>query len=96
VTGLFQRDQSCVMCGVILAFGAQVDKEPIAAVQRGIAERLAIDRDQALAVLAGGFRDQLFCPGPQDRTIESVCFKSVRRSMPAAAAGTSPNGDSTE
>ena len=34
--------------------------------------------------------------GPHERTIASVCFSKVAMSMPAAAAGTSPNGDSTE
>ena len=34
--------------------------------------------------------------GPQERTIESVCLMRVRTSMPAVAAGTRPNGDSTE
>ena len=34
--------------------------------------------------------------GPQERTIASVCWIRVRTSMPAAAAGTRPNGDSTE
>ena len=33
---------------------------------------------------------------PQERTIASVCLIRLLTSMPAAAAGTSPNGDSTE
>ena len=35
------------------------------AVDRRIAQRLAVDRDQALAFLAGGFRDQLLGPGAE-------------------------------
>src|ERR1700710_2453117 len=34
--------------------------------------------------------------GPHDRTIESERLRTFARSTPAAAAGTSPNGDSTE
>ena len=63
--GCFQRGQLLVMRGVVFAFGADVDEEAILAVERGIAERFAVDRDQALAVLAGGFRDQLFGPGAE-------------------------------
>ena len=63
--GCFQRGQLRVMRRVVFAFGAKVDEEAILAVERGIAERLAVDRDQALAFLAGGFRDQLFGPGAE-------------------------------
>ena len=63
--GRFQRGQLLVMRGVVFAFGADVDEEPVAAVERGIAERFAVDRDQALALLAGGFRDQLLGPGAE-------------------------------
>ncbi len=65
MSGFFQRGELVVMRGVALAFGADVDEEAVAAVDRGIAERFAVDRDQALAVLAGGFRDQLFGPGAE-------------------------------
>ena len=63
--GRFQRGELFVMRGVVLAFGADVDEEAIVAVQRRIAQRFAVDRDQALAFLAGGFRDQLFGPGAE-------------------------------
>ena len=33
---------------------------------------------------------------PQERTIASACVITLRTSIPAAAAGTRPNGDSTE
>ena len=63
--GLFQRGELVVMAAVVFAFGAKVDEEAVVAVDGGIAERLAVDRDQALAVLAGGFRDQLLGPGAE-------------------------------
>ena len=63
--GLLQRGELVVMRGVVFALGAQVDEEAVVAVERGVAERFAIDRDQALAVLAGRFRDQLLGPGAE-------------------------------
>ena len=65
MTGCLQRSQPVVMRGIVFALGADVDEETILAVKRGIAERFAVDRDQALAFLAGGFRDQLFGPGAE-------------------------------
>ncbi|MFK4398646.1 hypothetical protein ABIF31_005203 [Bradyrhizobium elkanii] len=53
------------MRGVVLAIGTQVDEEAVVAVDRRLANRLALDRDQALAVLAGRFRDQLLGPGAE-------------------------------
>ena len=63
--GRFERFEPVVMRGVVFAFGSDIDEEAVVAVKRGIAERLAVDRDQALAVLAGGFGDQLFGPGAE-------------------------------
>ena len=63
--GRLERLEPVVMRGVVFAFGADIDEEAVVAVKRGIAERLAIDRDQALAFLAGGFGDQLFGPGAE-------------------------------
>ena len=63
--GRLQRLEPVVMRGVVFAFGADIDEEAVVAVKRGIAERFAVDRDQALAVLAGGFGDQLFGPGAE-------------------------------
>jgi len=54
-----------LMRAVAFAFGTKVDEEAIVAVERHIAQRLTVDRDQALTVLAGGFRDQLFGPGAE-------------------------------
>ena len=63
--GRFQRVEPVVMRGVVFAFGPDIDEEAVVAVERGIAERFAVDRDQALAVLAGGFGDQLLGPGAE-------------------------------
>ena len=65
MSGRLQRLEPVVMRGVVFAFGADIDEEAVVAVKRGIAERLAVDRDQTLAVLAGGFGDQLFGPGAE-------------------------------
>jgi hypothetical protein len=65
VAGLFERGQLLIMRGVVLAIGADTDEEAILAIQRHIAQRFAIDRDQALAVLPSGFRDQLLGPGTE-------------------------------
>ena len=65
VSGLFQRGEPVIVASVTFTFGAKVDEETIPAVDDGLAERLAVDRDQPLAVLAGGFRDQLFGPGAE-------------------------------
>ena len=65
MSGLLQRREPGVMPGIVLAFGAQVDEEAIVAINRGLAKRLAVDRDQSLAVLAGQFRDQLLGPGAE-------------------------------
>ncbi len=65
MSGLFQRRQLGVMRGVVFAFGADVDEEAVVAVGCRLAERFAVDRDQALAVLAGGFGDQLLGPGAE-------------------------------
>ena len=63
--GLFQRGQLVLMRGVVFAVGADIDEEAVVAVERDVVQRLAVDRDQALAILAGGFRDQLFGPGAE-------------------------------
>ena len=63
--GRLQRLEPVVMRGVVFALGPDIDEEAVVAVKRGIAERLAVDRDQALAFLAGGFGDQLFGPGAE-------------------------------
>ncbi|MGY4314565.1 hypothetical protein ACVWW1_003892 [Bradyrhizobium sp. JR3.5] len=65
MAGGLERGELCLMRGVVLALGAQVDEEAVVAVDRGVADGFALDRDQALAVLAGRFRDQLLGPGAE-------------------------------
>src|SRR5262249_57777442 len=60
-----QRYDRAVLRGVGFARVGQIDEHPIRAVDRLSAERLGIDRDQALAVLAGGFGEQLLGPGTE-------------------------------
>ena len=63
--GLLQRGQFFIVRSIVFAFGPDVDEEPVPSIQRHLANRFAVDRDQALAFLAGGFRDQLFGPGTE-------------------------------
>ena len=63
--GLLQRGQFFIMRSIVFAFGPDVDEEPVQSIQRHLAKRFAVDRDQALAPLAGRFRDQLFGPGAE-------------------------------
>ncbi len=65
MAGALQRGELVVMRGVALAFGPDIDEEAVIAVKRNVAERLAVDRNEALAFLAGGFRNQLFGPGAE-------------------------------
>ncbi len=62
MAGSFQRGQFFLMRGVAFAFGADIDEEAIVAVDGRIAQRFAVDRNQALALLAGRFRNQLLGP----------------------------------
>ena len=65
VTSPFECGKLLVMRGVVIALHADVDEEAVVTVQRNIAQRFALDRNQALALLAGGFRDQLLGPGAE-------------------------------
>ncbi|OIQ65951.1 hypothetical protein GALL_524860 [mine drainage metagenome] len=69
MSGVFQRGKLPVMRGVVFALGAQVDEEPVVAIECRIAQWFAVDRDQALTVLAGGFGDQLLGPGAEIRDL---------------------------
>ena len=65
------------MSVILFVRRADIDEEAVVAVKVGIAQRLAIDRDQALALLAGRLGDQLLGPcakirdfrGRQDRDL---------------------------
>src|SRR3954467_6498569 len=65
MASLFDRGEPVIMVGVGLAFGSEVDEEAVVAVERGLGQRFAIDRDQPFAMLACGFRNQLFGPGAE-------------------------------
>jgi len=65
MAGRLQGLEPRIMRGVVFALGTDIDEETIVAVTSGIAERLAVDRNQALALFAGGFRDQLLGPGAE-------------------------------
>ena len=63
MSGRLKGGEFAVMRRIIFAFGPDIDEETVLAVDSGIRERFAVDRNQALAVLAGGLRDQLLGPG---------------------------------
>ena len=58
----FQCSKSSFTRAVAIVFQTQIDKDAIIAIDLRLPERLAFQRDQRLAVLAGGFGDQLFSP----------------------------------
>ena len=63
--GFFESSDLRVLSGVLVGFEAQVSKDAVFAVDIGRAELFAIDRDNAIALLAGRFGDQLFEPCAQ-------------------------------
>ena len=65
VAGPRQRLERLVLCRVRRRSQTRVDEEAVAAVRLGGRERLAVDRDDALAILAGGLADQLLEPGAE-------------------------------
>ena len=62
MAGFLQRREFRLMRRYAFAFRAHVDEDAIVAVDHRIAERFAVNRNQAPAVLAGGFGDELFRP----------------------------------
>ncbi len=59
---LHERFGQRILIGIGRGREAEIREHAIGAVARGIADRLEIDRDDRLAVLAGRLRDQLFEP----------------------------------
>ena len=59
MSGLFKGRELVVMGLVRVGFRPQINEEAIVAVDCRCAERLAVDGNQALAVLSGGLSDQL-------------------------------------
>jgi hypothetical protein len=53
VVSLFQLLERIFVPRIVFAFQGKIDKEPVIGVNLGSAERLAIDWDQAFALLAG-------------------------------------------
>ena len=65
MAGTRQRLERPVLCLVRRRSQTRVDEEAVAAVRLGGCERLAVDRDDAFAILAGGLAHQLFEPGAE-------------------------------
>jgi hypothetical protein len=61
----FEFLQFGLVLGIIFALEREIDKEPIVAIDFGPAQRLAVDWDQAFAMFAGGFREELLGPGAE-------------------------------
>ncbi len=62
MAGVFERSDGGVLRLVRLGLQAEVSEDAIVAVDRRLAERFAIDRDDAFADFAGGFGEELFEP----------------------------------
>ena len=62
MAGFFERGDLSVLRGVGRGFEAQVGENAVVAIDLGSAECFAIDRDDAVALLAGGFGEQLLKP----------------------------------
>ena len=69
MSSAFERAQFLIMSGILFIRRADIDEEAVIAVKVCIAERFAVDRDQALVLLAGRFGDQLFGPGAEIRDL---------------------------
>src|SRR5216683_1191686 len=65
LAGALQRVDGAVLRGIGAGIETQIGEETVAAVDFRRTERLAIDRDHPLAVLAGRFGDELFEPGAE-------------------------------
>ena len=85
VSGLLQCIERACVRRIGFAAGPQIDEEAVAAVDIRRAERLAIDRNKSVAVLAGRLGDQLLGPGAEIRNFRR------REQRDLVAAG--PPGD---
>ena len=65
MAGSFKSLELLLVRSVVFVLGADIDEEAIVGVSFGITQRLAVDRDQAFALFASGFRDQLLGPGAE-------------------------------
>ena len=100
--GLLQLVERCRRGRIALLFEAQIDKEPIGAVNLGLAQRLAVDRDQPLALFPGQFRDELLRPRAEigdararrGVTLSRPCMRSDAQRVPSRTPGFSAGGTS--
>src|SRR5215470_433690 len=69
MAGFFKGCELLFMRAVILAFGTEIDEETVIAVDRDVAERLAVDWNEPLALFAGRFCNQLLGPGAEIRNL---------------------------
>ena len=65
MTGAFEIRKLGVVLGMVFGIEREVDEKPVVAIDLRSAKRLAVDRNQALAVFAGGFGEQLLDPGAE-------------------------------
>jgi len=65
MAGFFQCSEFFIMRGVVFAFGPEIDEEAVVAVSPGLAERLAVDWNQALAFPCRGTRRSVARPGAE-------------------------------
>ena len=65
MAGRLQLRKLGLVSGIGFTIEREIDEEAIVAVKLRRAERLAVDRDETLAVLAGGLGEQLLGPGAE-------------------------------
>ena len=65
LAGRFERGDRPLLLVVLVGGEAQIGEDAVIAVDRRRAQRLGVDRHDALAELAGRFGEQLFEPGAE-------------------------------
>ena len=67
LSGGFERRDGRVLLAILIGGQPQIGEQPVGAVDRRRADRLAVDRNDAAAELAGRFGEQLLEPGAERR-----------------------------
>ena len=94
LAGLLERAHCGVARRIVVALEPHIGEHPVGPVHRWRTERLQVDRDQALALLAGGFGDQLLEPcakvadlvgDDQAHLVAALCSRRRPEARPAGS-----------
>ncbi len=69
MAGLLQCSERSFARRIGIVLQAKINKDTVVAIDVGLAKCLTFQRDQRLAILAGGFRDELLSPGAEIRDV---------------------------